>query len=194
MAGGRAAVVVPGSSRVRGTPVADAAIIARCRAGRLHLPGRRDVHPDQAAPSRTAARARAARGIGGPGDGPPTSGPGTTRGPAARRRQLARRSVRQRNRLRRRRRDRLCCHVCCVLPGWASAGGVTRDGLDQARTGMTRIGVVVGLAVPPAGSTVRPSSSPAISSVASSGWVLPPRGAGSRPAGRVRRGLISQAS
>ena len=112
-----------------------------------------------------------------------------------------------------RQNHRRACVVCSGVhhrPGWCSQHGRLRrsQGVrgrprsepgrcrprNQVRSGMTRIGVVVGLAVPPAGSTVRPSSSPGISPVANSGRVRPPLGAGSRPAGRVRRGLISQAS
>ena len=95
--------LVPGARHPGGRPGHHP--VARRRAGRLHLPRRRDLRPDQTARRRTRrarARTRRAPGAGGPGGGPPVRGRGTTRGPAARCRQPARRSVRQRNRLRRR--------------------------------------------------------------------------------------------
>jgi hypothetical protein len=57
---------------------------------------------------------------------------------------------------------------------------------------MTRIGVVVGWDVPPAGSTVTPTRSPGCSPAASTGGVLPSVACGSNPADRIRGGPISQ--
>ena len=59
---------------------------------------------------------------------------------------------------------------------------------------MTTMGVVVGVLVPPAGSTVTPTLSPVASPEASTGAVLPALGGGSRPAGRIRGGPSSHSS
>src|SRR6516162_10943985 len=59
-------------------------------------------------------------------------------------------------------------------------------------SGRARIGVVVGWAVPGAGSTVRPSLSPGTIPDASTGEVFPPSTAGSRPADTIFTGPISQ--
>ena len=56
---------------------------------------------------------------------------------------------------------------------------------------MTTMGVVVGWADPPAGSTVTPTLSPLARPEASSGAVAPPLGGGSRPADLVRGGPSS---
>jgi len=66
--------------------------------------------------------------------------------------------------------------------------------LGHTRKDMTTMGEVVGWLVPPAGSTVTPTLSPAASPEASTGAVLPDAGAGSRPAGRIRGGPISHSS
>ena len=65
---------------------------------------------------------------------------------------------------------------------------------SQVRRDMTTMGEVVGWLVPPAGSTVTPTLSPAASPEASTGAVLPDAGAGSRPARRIRGGPISHSS
>ncbi len=111
--------LVPGAGHPGGRPGHHP--LARHRAGRLHLPGRRHLRPDQTArrrARRARARTRRAPGAGGQGGGPPARRRGTTNGPATRRGQPARRSVRQRNRLNRRRRDMLLCLVAArgVIP------------------------------------------------------------------------------
>src|SRR5213078_2925327 len=92
-----------GSSRVRGTPVADPAIIRSLDVGQaayIYRGGVTFVQVQTAGsgPCRAGARAGGARGAGGQDHGHParfpTDGPGTTHGPAPRCRQPARRSVR----------------------------------------------------------------------------------------------------
>ena len=56
------------------------------------------------------------------------------------------------------------------------------------------MGVVVGLLVPPAGSTVTPTLSADVSPAASTGAVLPSVGSGSSPAGRADPVLSSHSS
>ena len=111
-----------GSSRVRGTPVADPAIIRSLDVGQAAYIYRGGVTFVQvkrlvAAPAALTREPVAPREPVGQVGGPPARGQGTTHGPAARRRQPARRSVRQRNRLNRRCRDTLLC--------LAAARGVT---------------------------------------------------------------------
>ena len=59
---------------------------------------------------------------------------------------------------------------------------------------MTRMGVVVGLDVPPLGSTVMPTLSPVSRPEASTGAVLPALASGSSPAGRALPGPSSHSS
>src|SRR4051812_46938731 len=58
--------------------------------------------------------------------------------------------------------------------------------------GRGRVGLVVGWAEPPAGSTVRPSVSPVTTPVASTGGVCPSLAGGSRPADVIAGLPISQ--
>lgn len=76
---------------------------------------------------------------------------------------------------------------------WLAVPAAVSGGHSQPHAGtvMTRMGLVVGERVPPAGSTVMPILSPACSPVASTGEVCPALGAGSRPADRVRWGPSS---
>ena len=102
-----------GSSRVRGTPVADPAIIRSLDVGQAAYIYRGGVTYVQvkrlvAAPAALAREPVAPEEpVGRAAARFPVGGQGTTHGPAARCRQPARRSVRQRDGLRRRRRDTL---------------------------------------------------------------------------------------
>ena len=68
------------------------------------------------------------------------------------------------------------------------------EGKAQSGRVITRMGVVVGLLVPPAGSTVTPTLSADVSPAASTGAVLPSVGSGSSPAERADPVLSSHSS
>jgi dehydrogenase/reductase SDR family member 12 len=77
---------------------------------------------------------------------------------------------------------------------WDTIDATARYLSGQAGSDMSRIGAVVGLLVPPAGSMVTPILSPSIRPEASTGAVRPALGAGSSAARRILGGPISHSS